>query len=317
MTTLAPYPCVFGSLVDYPTSSVQVLYNPSNYPRTNFLGGSGSVWSYNGTAWTQFAGSGPAGTIPSDRTGQTMSQDGTNLVLFGGEGTIAYLGDTWKGTNSSWSQSTATWFGTAPYPRTNCQTTYLSGTPTVVLFGGASQSFVNQETWTWTSSNGYWTNLGLASTAQPPWRQYACFAADPTHAILFGGQGNGNQVFQDTWQFSGGLWSDLNTINTPSARWGASFVYDSTNSLFTMFGGCQISNSVPLNETWVFNLGTLTWTNLSAGLTNAPSARYGASACWDSTHHKMLLFSGANQDGLLPDFWTFSGGLAGTWVQVF
>jgi PKD repeat protein len=113
----------------------------------------------------------------------------------------------------------------------------------------------------------------------------------------------------------------------PPPRADASFVYDPADQEFVLFGGytiafggCSVSTPCPLRDTWVLKSGA--WSNvtpLALTSTNSPSARWGASAAFDTVDGYVVLFGGttaafaAFTNPFLNDTWGFQGG---TWSLV-
>jgi PKD repeat protein len=99
--------------------------------------------------------------------------------------------------------------------------------------------------------------------------------------------------------------------NVPPASAGASMAFDPGADELVWFGGCS-TPSCSGDQTWLFGNGT--WTNDTANLSVAPSARSGAGTEYDPHGGGILLFGGAEPGpgaGVLAnDTWTFTGG---TW----
>jgi Kelch motif protein/galactose oxidase-like protein len=122
--------------------------------------------------------------------------------------------------------------------------------------------------------------------------------------------------------------------STPPARYGASisiFENGSTSLLYNvlLFGGANSSGHV-FDDTWVFDQGTLLWSNDTPHLgcpTSCPSARHDASATWDYSSGEIVLFGGckvaspgwtesvtgcpSSSSDILNDTWTYSDPTAG------
>lgn len=102
-----------------------------------------------------------------------------------------------------------------------------------------------------------------------------------------------------------GNWTTLSGSPTlPPARGGGGLVYDPTLPGYVLFGGAGTSGQA-LNDTWTLVRGT--WTNLTASLAVAPSARWYAAFVWDTEDGYALLFGGRNGTALFNDTWTFNG----------
>ncbi len=174
-----------------------------------------------------------------------------------------------------------------------------------VLFGGASGSTLDSDTWS--LSGSAWAALSPATS--PPARKYAAAAYDSVHqqVVLFGGA-TANKSLGDTWVWDGTTWSQKSVSSAPAARSGASMVYDSVRQQIVLFGGA--SGHTYFNDTWTWN-GTA-WTQLSPS--TSPSARqYGAMA-FNRADGTAILFGGAGSTGSgLSDTWKWNGS---TWSNV-
>jgi len=90
--------------------------------------------------------------------------------------------------------------------------------------------------------------------------------------------------------------------------------YSPRDNLFVLFGG---SDGEPLNQTWILDPTSRSWTELHPAL--SPSARADAALVFDSRANAVVLFGGWGEpaDGnysRLADTWAFFVG-NGTWVQ--
>ena len=155
--------------------------------------------------------------------------------------------------------------------------------------------------------------------------------------IVFGGGIGGNGpagltndvwIFQDARTNVGNTWQQMTPSGTaPSNRCYHNAVYDQTNNRMIVFGGDPnvgyCFNDV--NDVWVLTNadgtgGMAGWTQLSPTGT-PPSIRSAASAVYDPTSNRMIIYGG-NEQCLNPtsDLWvlTNANGLGGTpgWIQL-
>lgn len=108
-------------------------------------------------------------------------------------------------------------------------------------------------------------------------------------------------------------WTDLtaNLSAIPSPRQALSMAYDPLLGAVVLFGG-QTASTAALGDTWEFANGT--WTNLTASLTTAPAARWGAGLTYDPTAGALVLFGGRSSSATwYNDTWEFN---ASGWTQV-
>lgn len=312
MTTTKPTPFSSGALVYYPTVSKTVLLDFGNYPAT--MTNQCQTWLYASGNWS-LALSTPA-TNPTARTEGQMAYDGTNLVLFGGRGSAGtnLLGDTNLYVNGVWSVNNA---GTGaasgvtyPGPRQGHSMTSMTGPNSVLMFGGKNTSGLLLDTFVWTASggSGSWVQTTVANGAGPSARADAALANNGANAVLFGGSGlNGD--LNDLWLYSNtsSTWTKLTTNAGPSIRHGASFIFDTNDNYYLLFGGADQYNV--LGDSWSLTIsGTVgTWTKLSP--TGSPPNLAYAGMVYHTAENRVLLVGGEDQWGNLNNnSYVFSGG---------
>jgi N-acetylneuraminic acid mutarotase len=108
-------------------------------------------------------------------------------------------------------------------------------------------------------------------------------------------------------------WTELQPAPPhPLARDFHSMAYDKTNAWLVLFGGS--SETGPLNDTWAFDPGANTWTELkpSGGL---PAARWAHAIAYDPVTRKVIMFGGRAESGpSLNDTWVYDP-VANTWTE--
>ena len=260
------------------------------------------TWTWDGMNWVQVA-------TPQvmNRQNGSISYDGTNLMVFGGEGSWNYLNDTWTFNGTTWTQQSP---ATSPDPRMLHGACYLQGSSGSILFGGKNYYRVYNDTWLWNGTT--WSQVVAGGTANvPAGRIDIQLAASNTTVVLFGGSNGNGLYFNDTWTFNGTTWTQVNTANTvagaPTGRAGYGLVYDSVHTQWVLFGG-RDRDGVN-NDTWTFN-GT-TWTQVFPA--NSPSGRYGHLMTFDASKGQTVLFGGNNNNNVLNDTWIWNGT---NWTQV-
>ena len=90
----------------------------------------------------------------------------------------------------------------------------------------------------------------------------------------------------------------------PAARWLAGMAYDDAQNRVLMFGGFGASGASlhPLNDLWAWN--GQRWSFLGAG---GPGARGDMLTAWDGARRRLVVYGGANNDGMLGDTWEWDG----------
>lgn len=86
----------------------------------------------------------------------------------------------------------------------------------------------------------------------------------------------------------------VSSATGPSARYylqSASF-----SDVMIIYGGTDFYSGFTLSDTWAFNAAANAWTQMYTS--NTPPALYGAASNWISTQNFMVVFGGANANGL-------------------
>jgi N-acetylneuraminic acid mutarotase len=90
----------------------------------------------------------------------------------------------------------------------------------------------------------------------------------------------------------------------PSARFGQAMVYVSATDKIIMFGGATGEQN-PLNETWMYDRGKNTWTDLKPS-GNLPPARRSMAVAYHPGDNKIVIFGGLGADAeVLDDTWVY------------
>jgi len=194
----------------------------------------GDTWKWVGSApggqWTELHPS----TAPSPRANASMVYDQTDnyVVLFGGQNSGGYLGDTWTyNLNGEWTKLSET---VSPSVRAGAAMDWDKTDGYVVLFGGYNGVSALGDTWKFVG--GTWTQL--TPTTSPSPRYGAMIVDDPlgeasqaqyqNFVLMYGGY-TGSVYLSDTWSFIGGEWTVLPTDvpgPTPAAFGGLSNDFD-------------------------------------------------------------------------------------------
>ncbi len=160
--------------------------------------------------------------------------------------------------------------GEPPPPRFGSRMAYDAESDVVVLFGG-SDLFTGEtlgDTWAFDYESNTWTNLQPQSS--PPPRLFHDMVYDEAgdRVVMFGG-GDGVGELGDTWAYdtNTNTWTELHPATPPSARVYAMLAYEGRTKNIVMYGGVEDSTNWPyeptLDETWVFDLDSVVWTQES------------------------------------------------------
>jgi N-acetylneuraminic acid mutarotase len=179
-------------------------------------------------------------------------------------------------------------------------------------------------------AEGAWTELTPAGEV-PPARGGHALVCDPAsgRVILFGGMdieddGTGT-YFDDTWAYdpAQSTWTELDSSRSgPAPRTSHCMAYESSGGLIVLFGGATMGadgNLTCLDDTWAYDPGANTWTELDPAGTR-PSSRSGASMAYDPTSRRLILFGGSpapeESESLdLGDTWTYDPS-ADSWAEL-
>ena len=260
VTPVAPSQRTYAGMT-YDAADGYVLLFGGHHRSTVYLN---DTWKFAGGVWTNISAN--TSDAPSPRAYVTMTYDAVDgyVLLFGGNTTKRFFGDTWKFLNGSWTNLTPSTVtpSDSPSPRAFASMTYDATDGYVVLYGGGAPKQALRDSWSY--RGGVWTELHPANT--PPASYYTMMAFDnrstDRYVVLFGGIDMAVAV-PYTWEFSKGNWTNVTPLRSPPARFGASLAYDANDGYLVLFGG--ISQPVPkapvLDDTWTYAEGV--WTRLA------------------------------------------------------
>lgn len=161
----------------------------------------------------------------------------------------------------------------------------------------------------------------LFQPTRPGARYGAKMVYDPAgrQMILFGGRGYGllgEKYYNDTWSLDllSLSWQKLNVSNKPTARLSPGMVSDPVNHQLIMFGGMDKQGR--LADTWILNLDTLRWDDISSAIHPPPRSDMGLAI--DQGSGIVLLFGGycqADFREFCDDTWVFEVN-TGRWSEI-
>ena len=162
----------------------------------------------------------------------------------------------------------------------------------------------------------------LQPTTSPSARCCVAMAFDPVSnsTLLFGGQVPGEPYIavSETWKLQSGQWALLSPGTSPPARSGAAMVYDAAHNNIVLFGGTSITNGTlgpDLNDTWIWNGATGTWTQANPA-TSPPARRFDSQGmAFDPNTQTVVMFGGIDHTNAVffSDTWVWNGT---TWTQM-
>jgi hypothetical protein len=163
------------------------------------------------------------------------------------------------------------------------------------------------ETWIYDIRRNTFKNV--TSGTEPPmrWGSRMVYDARSRRAILFGGSdGYTAATLNDTWafDFETNTWTLMGPAVSPPPHHFAAMAYHPLADRVVLFGGYNIWQDVVLNDTWVYDYDTNTWTELHPDA--SPSPRLYHAMAWDAVSNRMILFGGVSYpyEPLLGDTWS-------------
>jgi hypothetical protein len=180
-----------------------------------------------------------------------------------------------------------------------------------ILFGGYGNPY-SDETWAYDVDTDTWTQMNPPSN--PPPRNFHVMAYDPggDRVIMFGG-GIGTATYDDTWayDFNTDTWTDLAPSTNPGPHDFSAMVYDPAGRRMILFGGTVGDRGEPLGDTWAFDYGTNTWSDLAP--VSAPSPRAWHAMAYESVYGVMVMFGGGPTEATWADGTWIYDPVANTW----
>jgi hypothetical protein len=203
------------------------------------------------------------------------------VVVFGGQGSTPFLGDTWEwdgtaGGVGAWTLRSMT----GPSRRAWHAMTYDSARQRVVLFGGGGSNGFVGDTWEW--DGAAWlqrSNTGPAARG----RAGMAYDAARQRTVLFGGASSSGPL-GDTWEWDGdaGVWSQRSPEHSPPVYpfSGPGLVYDPNS-----YGVIAVTSSY---QTWLWD--GQDWSQIPGA---APPGAPGI-LDFDPVRQRAVMYSGRN-----------------------
>ena len=238
-TTALPPRAGFATAYD-PVSQKVVIFGGSDASGQQL----NETWTFDGTTWAQVQTS----VAPGARSAVAMAYDRKThkLVLFGGFLGFAFLNDTWlwDGATSTWTQANPT---TVPKGATNPMLFTDPANGRVDMFGGISDNWIVQNTWTWDGKD--WTQQN--PTTQPDVLYFTTGGFNPVlkEVVVFGG-GSAGVDQSGTWAWTGTDWTQLTPAKSPARREQFGTLWDPTSRQFLIFGGDVFNSNTVYGDTW-------------------------------------------------------------------
>jgi hypothetical protein len=243
---------------------------------------------------------------PKARWGSAMASIyGTDKILIcGGDHGFGRYNETWiyDSSENTWTNKSPLISPGARYQ--HCMTS-IYGTDKVLLFGGTTEGFQDEQnqTWIYDLSENNWTFLNLTIKPKALIGPAIANIYNTDKVVLFGGNyAAGFSYSNETWVFdlSDNNWTNKTGQIKPNGRAN----YGTMASIFgtdkvLISGGRNVKN---LNETWVYDLSENTWVN--KGPINSPGPIVAHNLVSIYGTDKVLLFGGFNI-GYNPYTWIY------------
>lgn len=181
--------------------------------------------------------------------------------------------------------------GTSPTARTYHQMTYDSKLEQVVMYGGQTgypwdpinQSF---ETWLYQPETDTWTQMFPTTSPDGYAGGDMAYSSKADRSILSVITSNWSSL--QTWGYDANMntWEQL--ADGPYAMLGQRIVYDSESDRIIMFGGFELTKYKFVDETWVYDYNTNTWTNMEPRI--HPSGRNYVGMVYNSKADRVILW---------------------------
>lgn len=191
----------------------------------------------------------------------------------------------------------------------------------LVFFGGGKNGNGTNDTWVLDPVTKRWTQMKPDSAAGFPYKAMELtsnFVYDSVNDvfIMFGGRCGESrcttgQSLAETWAYklSTNTWTRMTPPVSPPARQSGAMYFDSRIGKTVLFAGATVdiynvvpNNSTLLNDLWVYDFPTNTWTQLNPPL--MPAKRYLQMMTFDPVAQKGVMYSGVYPGSSGAEMWT-------------
>ncbi len=260
-------------------------------------------------AWKQIQPSGPE---PAARAYGTAVHDpvADRIILFGGQGSGAFLNDVWAFDLASQQWQELDPSGTAPSPRHGHNAIYDPVGHSMVVWAGQGAGFFN-DVWVLELGEMRWRELDPANSPDRRYGSAAVFDPLSRSLVQFAGFTNSGR-FNDTQSLDllNETWLDLNPETpVPSKRCLHTAAFHAQERQMFMYGG---QSAGALDDLWRFDLQANRWERLQGE--GQPEGRYRATSFFDSGN-RFLVFGGVVASGVSGELWSYDP-VANSWERI-
>jgi hypothetical protein len=291
-----------------PGRSAHVMVYDSNRSQIVMFGGrialnveTNDTWIYKDNDWQRV----DTPSAPEARLlpGAAFDPIRDRVVLFGGRRTVpsgrtvtqqAFF-DTWEFDGTTWTLRSASG------PQVDKPILIYDKARNQILMLGintTSQTLM----YIYDGANGTWTQAPTGTTLPPCVNESA--VAYQTHndtIFLTGGTCFGSGLIEEAWQWDGQNWTEVELTGAPERVFGHGLAYDEQSGAVFQFGG---STSRPIASTFLYRDGVV----VGVGDFFTPSPRSLHAFQRDPVNNTIFLYGGINDNGALPDFWSYQFG---------
>src|ERR1700731_3139545 len=173
-------------------------------------------------------------------------------------------------TSQSWTHMNPS---THPSSRQGAAMAYDAGTGQLILFGGATNRGLKNDTWSWNGTA--WTRLSPPRSPSARINASMAYDAATSQFVLFGGSGGTKGSLDNTWLWNGRTWTK--TSSGPSSGCNG-LAYDAVTQQLLLFTGDA--------TTWTWTGAQ--WSELFPA--SSPPGGCGASLAYDASTGLVTLF---------------------------
>lgn len=240
-SALSPPPAYEASLTYDPTSKRVQLFGGQLEDRIH-----NGTWSWDGVVWRQEQNADLP--EPSGETTPLYANEAKQELQLFNASNIDFndpkASPAWAFSGKIWAKRT---FRELPVPRRYPALVWDEARQNAILFGGAAEDRLLDDTWTF---SGGW--VATTPTRKPPARSQHRLVYQPsTKAVVLFGGSNDTGLLNDTWTWDGNTWSLKNVALAPPARVRFSMGVDPVSGNVVLYGG--FDDQGMRDDTWTWN----------------------------------------------------------------
>jgi len=212
------------------------------------------------------------------------------------------------------------WFGLGadaggPEARSNAVLVYTPAEDALYLHGGRTDGAARTDLWRYDLGTADWAEVNPGGDVpEVRYSHTAIWDEVRDRLVVFSGQAGPGRFLSDVWAYDAATntWIELAPNRAgPENRYGSCAGYDPVGDRFLISHG--FTDNGRFDDTWVFDLGGNTWTDVSPG-ENRPLRRCLHTCTYDPENAALVLFGGqSNEQFAHDDAWILS---ADTWSEV-